>query len=55
MEQLPEEQRVAVRGRVLDERGYAELAAELSCSQSVVRQRVSRGLRTIRRRLEGAR
>ena len=49
---LPEEQRAAVRGRVLEEQSYAELAARLRCSESVVRQRVSRGLRTLRERLE---
>jgi RNA polymerase sigma factor (sigma-70 family) len=52
--QLPEDQRSAVAGRVLDERDYAELANELQCSEMVVRQRVSRGLRAMRSRLEGA-
>jgi RNA polymerase sigma factor (sigma-70 family) len=51
---LPDEQRVAVQGRVVEEREYAELAQSLSCSESVVRQRVSRGLRTLRSRLERA-
>ena len=55
LEGLPEEQRVAVHGRVLDERDYAALAAELACSESVVRQRVSRGLRALRTRLEADR
>jgi RNA polymerase sigma-70 factor (ECF subfamily) len=49
---LPEEQRSAVTAHVLEERPYAELARELECSESVVRQRVSRGLRRIRSRLE---
>jgi RNA polymerase sigma-70 factor (ECF subfamily) len=49
---LPEDQRRAVQGRVLDERDYAELARSLDCSESVVRQRVSRGLRSLRARLE---
>lgn len=44
--------REAVSGRVLDEREYRELAAALNCSQSVVRQRVKRGLSRIRDRLE---
>lgn len=44
VEQLPERQRVAVRSRVLDERGYGEIAEELGCSELVVRQQVSRGL-----------
>ena len=45
---LPDEQREAVRARVLDEREYADIARELRCSPQVVRQRVSRGLRTLR-------
>jgi RNA polymerase sigma factor (sigma-70 family) len=52
LEALPEDQREAVRGRVLDERGYDELAAGMSCSESVVRQRVSRGLRALHLRLK---
>jgi RNA polymerase sigma factor (sigma-70 family) len=52
---LPAEQRTAIEGRVLEDRGYAELAAALECSPSVVRQRVSRGLRTLRTRLEQSR
>lgn len=51
--ELPEEHRSAVHGRVIEERDYAELAASLAVSESVVRQRVSRGLRTLRRKLEG--
>jgi RNA polymerase sigma-70 factor (ECF subfamily) len=54
LEDLPQDQRLAVEGRVLDDRDYAELAQRLSCSQSVVRQRVSRGLRSLRKRLEQA-
>jgi RNA polymerase sigma-70 factor (ECF subfamily) len=46
--ELPVEQREAITARVLDERGYAEIAFELRCSPQVVRQRVSRGLRTLR-------
>lgn len=37
---------------IVDERTYPEIAAELRCSESVVRQRVSRGVRTMRRMLE---
>lgn len=50
---LPAAQAQAVAGRVIDELGYDELAARLDCSESVVRQRVSRGLATLRARLEG--
>jgi RNA polymerase sigma factor (sigma-70 family) len=53
LEDLPPDQRDAVAGRVVHEHSYEELAAALRCSESVVRQRVSRGLRTLRSRLEG--
>ncbi len=49
--QLPERQRVAVHSRVIEERGYAEIAAELNCSELVVRQHVSRGLSRLRDQL----
>jgi DNA-directed RNA polymerase specialized sigma24 family protein len=52
LETLPDDQRTAVRGRVLEDRAYGELAVELRCSESVVRQRVSRGLRSLRARME---
>jgi RNA polymerase sigma factor (sigma-70 family) len=52
LETLPAEQHDAVTGRVIDERAYADLATQLQCSQSVVRQRVSRGLRTLRAQLK---
>jgi len=48
LERLPAAQRDAVRRRVLEERSYPELAAELGCSQQVARQYVSRGLRRLR-------
>lgn len=52
LEALPEDQRVAVQGRVLEEADYTQLASALGCSPSVVRQRVSRGLRALRERLK---
>jgi DNA-directed RNA polymerase specialized sigma24 family protein len=52
LDALSVDQRAAVSGRVLRERDYAELARELRCSESVVRKRVSRGLRALRERLE---
>jgi RNA polymerase sigma factor (sigma-70 family) len=52
IEQLPVEQRTAVVARIIDERSYEEIAAELQCSKSVVRQRVSRGLRALRSDME---
>jgi RNA polymerase sigma factor (sigma-70 family) len=48
LEVLPEAQREAVVGRVIEERSYEELAASLACSEQVVRQRVSRGLAALR-------
>ncbi len=48
LDALPADQRAAVRARVIDGRDYAELAGELDCTELVVRQRVSRGLRTLR-------
>jgi RNA polymerase sigma factor (sigma-70 family) len=53
VEALPEAERLAVRARVVDGREYREIAAELECSEMVVRQRVSRGLRRARSRLSG--
>ena len=55
MDRLPVEQREALRLRVLDERGYAEIASELQCSEAVVRQRVSRATRALRALREGER
>jgi RNA polymerase sigma factor (sigma-70 family) len=49
---LPADQRDAVMQRVVEERSYEEIAAQLRCSESVVRQRVSRGLRTLKSELE---
>jgi len=45
--------REAVSQRVIEERSYEEIADQLRCSESVVRQRVSRGLRNLRSELEG--
>jgi RNA polymerase sigma-70 factor (ECF subfamily) len=50
---LSEDQREALLLRVVAERSYEEIAAQLRCSESVVRQRVSRGLKTLKSRLEG--
>jgi RNA polymerase sigma-70 factor (ECF subfamily) len=51
VDDLPDEQRSAVVARHVDGESYAEIAQRLGCSESVVRQRVSRGLRTVRARL----
>jgi RNA polymerase sigma factor (sigma-70 family) len=51
---LPEDLREAVIARVLNERDYGEIAAQLGCSQQVVRKRVSRGLSRLRTALLSA-
>jgi RNA polymerase sigma factor (sigma-70 family) len=53
--ELPEDQRRAIEAHVLEGRDYADIAGQLRCSEAVVRQRVSRGLRTLRTRLAGGR
>lgn len=49
---LPDDQRAAVGARVVGDLSYPEIAAQLQCSEAVVRQRVSRGLRALRRGIE---
>jgi RNA polymerase sigma factor (sigma-70 family) len=51
---LPAPEREAVLARVLEERDYDELAADLGCSELVVRKRVSRGLIRLRKALQAA-
>ena len=53
LEELPDEQRDAVRLRVIEELGYDEIAARLGCSSGAARTRVSRGLRTLHAQLQG--
>ena len=53
MSGLPGDQRQAVQARVLDELEYSEIARQSGTSEQVIRQRVSRGLATMRRRLNG--
>jgi RNA polymerase sigma factor (sigma-70 family) len=52
LSQLPPEQREAIELRVLEEEPYAAIAAGVGCSEQVVRQRVSRGLAALRRRIQ---
>ena len=52
MDDLPGDQREAVRARVVDERDYPDIAKDLRCSEAVVRKRVSRGWGTLRARME---
>jgi RNA polymerase sigma factor (sigma-70 family) len=51
---LAADERDAVRARIVDERDYAEIAAELGCSEAVVRKRVSRGLGRLRNTMEAS-
>lgn len=50
VDELPDEERRAVLSRVVHERSYRDIASELSCSEMVVRKRVSRGLSRLRER-----
>ena len=50
---LPEDQRRAITAHVVQEREYADIAREQGVAEPVVRQRVSRGLRRLRARMEG--
>ena len=52
LDSLPEDQREAIRARILGERPYDEIARELETSELVLRKRVSRGLATLRNRME---
>ena len=52
LEHLPDAQRQAIRAHIMDEKDYTEIASSLQCSSSVVRQRVSRGLATLRTQLD---
>jgi RNA polymerase sigma factor (sigma-70 family) len=49
---LPQEQREAIERRVLEEEPYAAIAAQIGCSEQLIRKRVSRGLAALRRRIK---
>ena len=50
LEELPSDQRGALRARLLEERDYGEIATAEGVSEAAIRQRVSRGLASLRRR-----
>ncbi len=52
LSRLPEDQRAAVRARVLEDRSYEEIASRLQTSSLVIRKRVSRGLARLREEME---
>lgn len=45
---LPESQRATLIARIVEERDYDDIAAQLACSELVVRKRVSRALTALR-------
>jgi RNA polymerase sigma factor (sigma-70 family) len=49
--ELPQDTRAALLARLVEEQEYGEIAARLQCSEQVVRQRVHRGLKTLRANL----
>jgi RNA polymerase sigma factor (sigma-70 family) len=52
LDELPPDQREAIRAHVLHEHSYSEIASQLQLSELVIRKRVSRGLITLKRQLE---
>ena len=55
LDELPSDQRQAVRARLLDDRAYGEIAVAEGVSEAAIRQRVSRGLAGLRQRIGGER
>jgi RNA polymerase sigma factor (sigma-70 family) len=53
LEELPNDQRTAVRARLLDDRAYGDIAVAEGVSEAAIRQRVSRGLASLRQRIGG--
>jgi RNA polymerase sigma-70 factor (ECF subfamily) len=52
LSELPDALRDAVFARVVEERSYSEIAASMKCSELLVRQRVSRGLKSLRAQIK---
>jgi RNA polymerase sigma-70 factor, ECF subfamily len=55
LDELPADQRTALRARVVDDRTYGEIAVAEGVSEAAIRQRVSRGLASLRQRIGGRR
>lgn len=51
LDDLPSDQRQAVRARLVDDRAYGEIAVAEGVSEAAIRQRVSRGLASLRQRM----
>jgi RNA polymerase sigma-70 factor (ECF subfamily) len=52
LQRLPADQRAAIEARVLGEQDYEQIAAATRTSEAVIRKRVSRGLASLRRKLQ---
>jgi RNA polymerase sigma factor (sigma-70 family) len=50
--ELPADVQQALAARVIDERDYVDIASELQCSEAVIRKRVSRGLASLRAKIQ---
>ena len=55
LDELPDDQRAALQARLVDERAYDEIAGAEGVSEAAIRQRVSRGVASLRRRIGGTR
>ena len=55
LEELPADQRMALRARVLEDRAYGKIAVAEGVSEAAIRQRVSRRLASLRGRIGGDR
>jgi RNA polymerase sigma factor (sigma-70 family) len=51
LDDLPSDQRQAVRARFVDDRAYGDIALGEGVSEAAIRQRVSRGLASLRQRI----
>jgi RNA polymerase sigma-70 factor (ECF subfamily) len=51
--ELPVDQRTAITSHVIEGRAYGEVAVEVQLSEAAIRQRVARGLQTLRRLIGG--
>ena len=51
IEELPPDQRDAIKAHIVGGRPYEDIAASLNTSEAVVRKRVSRGLAAVRKRM----
>lgn len=52
LNELPEDQQLAIRARVIDDQDYAGIAERAGVSEGAIRTRISRGLATLSNRLK---